>query len=145
MVAAGAAINSENPASSVFENAAGGVGRSMFGLMIWCAAITSVVGAAYTSVSFLRSFHPFFEKQHTRLIIVFIVISTTVFLITGKPVKVLVFVGTLNGFVLPVALAILLVAGTKARLVGSYRHPVGLQIAGWVAVAILLGMVVRVL
>ncbi|MHA4736727.1 NRAMP family divalent metal transporter [Dyadobacter sp. MSC1_007] len=140
IILAGAQINPENPAASVFENAAGQLGRQLFGLMIWAAAITSVVGAAYTSISFLRTFHPFLEKHHSYLTIVFILISTVIFLLVGRPVKVLVFVGTLNGFVLPVALAILLLASRKARLMGGYRHPLGLQIAGWAVVVILLSL-----
>ena len=140
IILTGVSVNPENPTASVFENAAGSFGRQMFGLMIWCAAITSVVGAAYTSISFLRSFNPFLEKYHTYLTIVFIFISTLIFLLVGKPVKVLIFVGTLNGFVLPIALAILLVASRKARLVGTYKHPLLLQIAGWIVVAVLIAM-----
>jgi Mn2+/Fe2+ NRAMP family transporter len=140
IVVAGAHINPENPAASVFENAAGGFGRQLFGLMIWAAAITSVVGAAYTSISFLRSFHPLIDEFHTYITVAFILISTVIFLLVGRPVKVLIFVGTLNGFVLPVALAIILIACRKFRLVGSYRHPLLLQLAGWLVVAVLVGM-----
>jgi Mn2+/Fe2+ NRAMP family transporter len=140
IILTGVTINPENPTASVFESAAGSFGRQMFGLMIWCAAITSVVGAAYTSISFLRSFHPLLEKYHTYLTILFILISTSVFLIVGKPVKVLIFVGTLNGFVLPVALSILLVVSRKSRLMGTYKHPVILHIAGWAVVLILIAM-----
>ncbi|MCF0072116.1 divalent metal cation transporter [Dyadobacter sp. CY261] len=140
IVIAGVSINPENPAASVFENAAGTFGKQLFGLMIWAAAITSVVGAAYTSISFLRSFHPFVEKYQSYFTIVFILISLIVFVLVGRPVKVLVFVGTLNGFVLPIALAILLVASRKQRLMGNYKHSLLLQIAGWAVVAILLTM-----
>lgn len=143
IVITGATINPDNPTASVFENAAGTLGRQMFGLMIWSAAITSVVGAAYTSISFLRSFHPLLEKYHTYLTILFILVSTIVFLLVGKPVKILVFVGTLNGFVLPIALSILLLASRKARLMGKYRHPGLLQFAGWAVVLVLIGMSVR--
>jgi len=143
IILAGAHINPENPTASVFENAAGPLGRKMFGLMIWSAAITSVVGAAYTSISFLKSFHPLLEKYQTYLTILFILISTIVFLVVGKPVKVLIFVGTLNGFVLPVALTILLIASGRSRLMGTYRHPVLLQLAGWLVVLVLLGLSVN--
>ena len=143
IVMAGAHINSDNPTASVFENAAGLFGKQLFGLMIWCAAITSVVGAAYTSISFLRSFHPFLEKHHTALTIVFILISTIIFLAVGRPVKVLVFVGTLNGFVLPIALTILLLISRKSRLMGTYRHSVFLQVAGWLMVLIMSGLAIK--
>jgi Mn2+/Fe2+ NRAMP family transporter len=145
IILTGVAVNPENPAASVFENAAGTFGKQLFGLMIWAAAITSVVGAAYTSISFLRSFHPFVERNQSSITIVFILLSTIIFLLVGRPVKVLVFVGTLNGFVLPIALAILLVASRKQRLMGSYKHPPLLQIAGWAVVLILLAMGFNVL
>ena len=143
IILAGAKINPENPTASVFENAAGQFGRQMFGLMIWSAAITSVVGAAYTSISFLKSFHPLLEKYQTYLTIFFILISTIVFLVVGKPVKVLIFVGTLNGFILPIALTILLIASRRPRLMGNYNHPVLLQFAGWLVVLVLLGLSVN--
>jgi Mn2+/Fe2+ NRAMP family transporter len=137
VIMAGATINPENPTASIFEQAAGSTGRQIFGLVIWSAAITSVVGAAYTSISFVRSFHPFLEKHHAALTIVFITISTAVFIIIGKPVKVLVFVGTLNGFVLPVALAILLIASGKSRLMGTYKHSSILLAMGWLVVFVM--------
>ncbi|MCF0061658.1 divalent metal cation transporter [Dyadobacter chenwenxiniae] len=137
VVLSGATINPENPTASIFEQAAGSAGRQIFGLVIWSAAITSVVGAAYTSISFVRSFHPFLEKHHSALTIIFIVISTAVFAMIGKPVKVLVFVGTLNGFVLPVALAILLIASGKSRLMGTYKHSRVLLVMGWLVVAVM--------
>lgn len=144
IILTGAKINPENPTASVFENAGGLLGKQMFGLMIWAAAITSVVGAAYTSISFLKSFHPVLQKYQTHLTVLFIILSTSVFLVVGKPVKVLIFVGTLNGFVLPVALTILLIASRKSRLMGSYKHPVLLQITGWLVVLVLLGLSIKI-
>jgi Mn2+/Fe2+ NRAMP family transporter len=142
VVAAGFILSKTNPPASVFQSAAGDIGYKIFGVVIWCAAITSVVGAAYTSVSFLRTFHPSFEKFNRQIIIGFIVFSTIIFVLIGKPVKTLVFVGTLNGFILPIALSIILVASRKSRLVGSYKHSLFLQIIGWLVVAIMSGMVV---
>lgn len=142
VVAAGFTLSKTNPPASVFQSAAGDIGYKIFGVVIWCAAITSVVGAAYTSVSFLRTFHPSFEKFNRQIIIGFIFFSTIIFVLIGKPVKTLVFVGTLNGFILPIALSIILVASRKSRLVGSYKHSLFLQIIGWLVVAIMSGMVV---
>ena len=56
VVTKGLAIDPANPPASVFQLAAGNIGYRMFGVIMWAAAITSVVGAAYTSVSFIRSF-----------------------------------------------------------------------------------------
>ena len=141
VVVAGFTLSKDNPPASVFQSAAGEIGYKIFGVVIWCAAITSVVGAAYTSVSFLRTFHPNFEKYNRQIIIGFIVFSTIIFVFVGKPVKTLVFVGTLNGFILPIALSIILVASRKSRLIGTYKHSLFLQIIGWLVVAIMSGMV----
>lgn len=142
VVVAGFTLSKDNPPASVFQSAAGEIGYKIFGVVIWCAAITSVVGAAYTSVSFLRTFHPNFEKYNRQIIIGFIVFSTIIFVLVGKPVKTLVFVGMLNGFVLPIALAIMLIASRKARLMGNYKHSLVLQIIGWLVVAIMSAMVI---
>lgn len=143
IVASGFSLNQSNPAASVFQSAAGYVGYKIFGIVIWCAAITSVVGAAYTSVSFLRTFHPAFEKFHRLIIIGFIVFSSIIFVLIGKPVKTLVWVGTINGFILPIGLGIILLASRKARLMGIYKHAVFLQLIGWVVVVAMLGMAVK--
>lgn len=143
VVVAGFSLNKDNPAASVFQQAAGNVGYKIFGIVIWCAAITSVVGAAYTSVSFFRTFHPIFEKLHQQIIIGFIVFSTIVFVSVGNPVTILVWVGTLNGFILPVGLAIILLASKKTRLMGNYKHSIFLQIIGWIVVAAMLGMAIK--
>ncbi|MEP6925787.1 MAG: NRAMP family divalent metal transporter [Pyrinomonadaceae bacterium] len=137
VVSAGMAINAGNPPASVFQNAAGELGYKIFGVVMWCAAITSVVGAAYTSVSFLRSFDQRLDRYNQYVIIGFIIVSTIAFLLIGNPVKVLIIVGTLNGVILPFALALILIASRQARLVGDYQHPLWLQIAGWFVVAIM--------
>jgi Mn2+/Fe2+ NRAMP family transporter len=134
-----------NPAGSTFELAAGAVGKLLFGLVIWAASITSIVGAAYTSVSFLRGVHPAIEAHPNRVIIAFILFSTLVFLMVGRPVTILIWVGTLNGFVLPIALAILLLASGKRRIVGNYMHPNVLRIAGWAVVAMMAFLAVQVM
>jgi len=145
VVAAGLVIDKNNPPASVFQLAAGNTGYRLFGVLMWSAAITSVVGSAYTSVSFLRTFHPYLEQKHRFITIAFIIVSTVVFLVVGRPVQILVFVGTLNGFILPIALAVMLVAVRQKRLVGNYQHPLWLQVAGWTVVVIMSGMVLRTL
>ena len=49
------ALSISNPASSVFKLAAGQIGYKFFGIVMWSAAITSVVGASYTSISFWKT------------------------------------------------------------------------------------------
>lgn len=131
----GFTLDASNPPASVFKLAAGEMGYRFFGVVMWCAAITSVIGAAYTSVSFLKTFHPLIERNEKMIISVFIVFSTIVFNRMGNPVQILVTVGALNGLILPVALAVILLAAKNQRLVKTYRHPVWLQVAGWAVVA----------
>lgn len=129
-----------NPAASVFQNAAGTFGYRIFGIVMWSAAITSVIGAAFTSVSFLKTFHPKIAKKNNLVIIAFIIISTAIFLLIGQtPVSLLVWAGTINGFILPIGLGLVLLASNKKRIVGDYAHPLWLQLAGWLVVLIMLG------
>jgi Mn2+/Fe2+ NRAMP family transporter len=130
VVARGLTLDPSNPPASVFRLATGEVGYRLFGVVMWAAAITSVVGSAYTSVSFVRSFGAWAERRWTWLVIAFIVVSTAVFLAIGRPVRVLVLVGALNGLILPVSLGVMLVAAHQRRIVGDYRHPLWLTALG---------------
>lgn len=134
VVSQGLALNPDNPPASVFQHAAGTVGYKLFGMVMWAAAATSIVGAAYTSVSFLRSFSRILDRHHQWVIIAFILISTLVFVAVGRPVKVLILVGALNGLILPLALSVILIAAYQKRIVGTYRHPVWLAVFGGVVV-----------
>ncbi len=131
VVARGHLLDPSNPPASVFRIATGEIGYRIFGLVMWSAAITSVVGAAYTSVSFLRSLHPVIERHWPRVIIAFIALSSAIFLVIGRPVRTLILVGALNALVLPVGLAAMLLAARRSDIVGDYRHPLGLALAGW--------------
>ena len=131
----GITLSTENPAATVFQSAAGEIGYKIFGLVLWSAAITSVVGSAFTSVTFAKLLHPSVTKNFRSIIITFIVFSTIVFLIVGQPVKVLVMAGAVNGLILPFALAIILLAANKKNITGIYKHPLWLSIAGWIVVA----------
>jgi Mn2+/Fe2+ NRAMP family transporter len=134
----GTELAEKNPAASVFQNAAGYIGYKFFGIVMWAAAITSVIGASYTSISFWKTFHPALEKNQRWLITGFILLSTLLFLaLRYAPSYILVTAGALNGLILPVALAIMLIAVRKKKLFPSYPHPVWLQLAGWIIVAIL--------
>lgn len=134
VVSKGLSLDASNPAASVFQQAAGKAGYMIFGIVMWSAAITSVVGSAYTSISFLKSFHPWIEKHEKHLLIAFVLIALAIFLTVGKPVKTLVVVGALNGFILPLALLLILIASYKKNIMGEYRHPILLRIFGLIVV-----------
>ena len=140
VVVGGGVLSDKNPAASVFQIAAGNIGYKFFGVVMWSAAITSVVGCAYTSVSFLRSLHPFIEKYQRHVISAFIIISTLGFLLLGNPVKLLLAAGAVNGFILPIALTVILLASRKTKIMSSYRHPLWMQAAGWCVVIMMCWM-----
>ena len=137
VVASGVTLDPSNPAADVFRRVSGNAGYRIFGIVMWAAAITSVVGSAYTSVSFLRSMGPWMDRNWRAVTIAFIVVSTLVFLSVGRPVKTLVAVGALNALILPLSLAAMLLASRKHAIVGDYRHPAWLT---WSGVAVAAGM-----
>jgi Mn2+/Fe2+ NRAMP family transporter len=145
VVMKGGVLDPKNPAASVFELSAGQLGLLFFGIVLWAASITSVVGSAYTSMSFLSTFRPVFKKHQSWFITIFICISAVVFTFVGRPIKILVLVGALNGFILPFALVLILFASRKTTLVGNYAHPKWLSIAGWLVIIILTWMTIRTL
>ena len=130
----GAVLSEENPPASVFQFALGDIGMQVFGLVLLAAALSSVIGAAYTSASFLRSFHDFFDKHNNTVIVIFIVFSTLVFTFIGRPVTLLILAGAFNGLILPLSLGAVLLASRRKKIVGDYHHPMWMIIWGVIAV-----------
>jgi Mn2+/Fe2+ NRAMP family transporter len=145
VIAMGMTIDDTNPPASVFQNAAGVAGYKIFGVVMWSAAITSVIGAAFTSVSFFKTFHRKIDERSNLFIVGFIVFSTLVFWFVGNPITVLVWAGTINGFILPIGLSLILLASRKNKIVGTYVHPLLLQISGWLVVAVMTYFSIRTL
>ena len=80
VVASGVIIDTSsqaaNPAGQAFRSAAGDLGFRLFGIIFWAAAITSVIGAAYTSVSFLPVFkQDMSERARNIATVIFIAVS----------------------------------------------------------------------
>jgi len=136
----GVQLDNANPPASVFGHAAGEIGLRIFGLVLWSAAISSVVGASYTSISFMKTLHPLIKKYERASISIFILITTVVFVWIGKPKDLLIAAGLVNGLILPIALAIILIAATKPSLMKGYKHPLWMQLAGWTVVGVMAWM-----
>ncbi|MBB5336975.1 NRAMP family divalent metal transporter [Pectinatus brassicae] len=134
VLTAGFTLDKANPPASVFNLAIGVAGYKVFGLVMWAAAISSVIGAAYTSVSFIRTYSKKLDDNYRWLVIAFIIFSTLVFAIVGKPVTILVLVGTLNGLILPITLGVILVAAHNKKIIGDYKHPVWMTAFGGLVV-----------
>nr|WP_226346785.1 NRAMP family divalent metal transporter [Agilicoccus flavus] len=131
VVATGAKLDPTNQAASAFQAAAGQVGLRVFGIILWAAAITSVIGASYTSVSFLTSTR---TPARTRnlLTVGFIVVCTVLYLVLGKaPTTLLVFAGAFNGVVLPLGFTAIIAAILfRPALLRGYVYPTWLKVAG---------------
>ena len=111
-------LDASNPAADAFRIGAGEIGYRFFGLVLLCAAITSIVGCAYTSVSFLKTFHKSIEKYENVFIILFIALSTVVMAVLGQPAVLLVLAGAVNGLILPITLGVCLIASKKKSIMG---------------------------
>jgi Mn2+/Fe2+ NRAMP family transporter len=135
VVAGGAKLDASNPAADAFRQGAGEIGYRFAGLVLLCAAITSIIGAAYTSVSFLKTFHTSIADHENWWVIGFIPFSTLIMVISGSPATLLVVAGALNGLILPLSLGISLVAAKSTKIVGqNYKHPTWLLVLGVIVV-----------
>jgi Mn2+/Fe2+ NRAMP family transporter len=135
VVAGGVTLAADNPAASAFEAAAGQVGLRMFGIILWAASITSVIGAAYTSVSFLTS-RDTSARRRNLYTVAFIALSTLIYLLIGTaPATLLVFAGAFNGLILPIGFTVVLwVAWRRRDLLGGYKYPawlLGIGVLAW--------------
>lgn len=147
VVATGVALSKDNTAADVFYQAAGDFGRRAFGLVLWAAGLSSVIGASFTSISFLTK-QGFDPKKRGWLTVAFIVVSAVVFLVAGSaPQKLLIFAGAFNGLILPIAFAVVLWAGFfRKDLLKGWEPPkwtliiglvvlVGCVFMGWTSIS----------
>lgn len=144
VIAKGFTLDPANPPASIFELGAGPMGKTLFGLVMWAAAITSVIGSAYTSISFLKTWHPSIEKHESKWILGFVYISLGILLLVGRPVQLLIWAGTINGFILPVALGLLLFSIRDLHRSSDIRIPVWQSTFGWAIVAVMLYMTLNI-
>lgn len=136
VVVTGVTLNADNPPASVFEHVLGPIGRNIFGIVLFAAAMSSVIGSAYTSATFLKTLHKSVYNKTNIIVISFILVSTLVFLFLGKPVTLLIVAGALNGLILPITLGTILIASKRKSIVGDYKHPTWMLWFGIVAVVV---------
>ena len=128
-------LDPSNPAADAFRIGAGELGYRFFGLVLLAASVTSIIGCAYTSISFLKTFSKKIADNENKFIVAFIVISTIVMAFLGQPAALLVLAGALNGLILPITLGVCLIAAKKKSIMGEdYKHPAWLLILGIVVV-----------
>lgn len=134
VVTKGGVLDPLNPPASAFKLGAGMIGYKIFGIVIMAASLTSIVGAAYTSVSFIKTLVPVVNRNEKNFIVGFIMFSSVVMALIGKPVKLLILAGSLNGLILPLTLFTILLAVFRKDIVGSYKHPKWLIYSGMIVV-----------
>lgn len=142
VVASGVALDvstkTANPAAQAFQYVLGDTGLRVFGLIFWAAALSSVIGAAYTSATFLNVFNKRLTSGWPLQIstVIFIAFSAMVFLLWGAPpAQILVFVGGFNGLILPIGLTLFMYIGwfRQKDILGGYKYPIWLLIVGSLA------------
>lgn len=131
VVAGGVTLAQDNTAADAFHHAAGEVGLRMFGVALWAAGLSSVVGAAYTSITFVTTTRTQ-PRNRNILTVLFIAFCAVIYLFLGAaPQKLLIFAGAFNGVILPIAFALVLWVAWKRRdLLHGYRYPKWLLIVG---------------
>ncbi len=141
VVASGVVLDLEsqvaNPAGQAFAAVLGDAGIRIFGAIFWAAALSSVIGAAYTSATFLSAFSKKLAGGWPLQLatVAFIVVSLVVYLIVGTaPATLLVFVGGFNGLILPIGLTIFMYIGWfRPNLLRTDSYPKWLLVLGTAA------------
>jgi Mn2+/Fe2+ NRAMP family transporter len=131
----GVKLAADNPTASAFESALGAAGVHVFGIILWAASITSVIGAAYTSVSFLTTTRTT-DRSRNLLTVAFIAVSAIIYVSIGTaPAKLLIFAGAFNGIILPIGFTLVLwIAWRRRDLLHGYVYPawlLGIGVLAW--------------
>ncbi len=134
VVSTGVALSEDNTAADAFRQAAGEFGLRAFGVVLFAAGLSSVIGASYTSISFVTT-QKVAPRTRNFLTVGFIVVCTILFvLLNSAPQKLLIFAGAFNGIILPIAFAMVMwVAFRRRDLLGGVKHPMWLLVVGSIA------------
>lgn len=137
VVASGVVIDisgqAANPAAQAFDASLGEYGLRLFGLILWAAGISSIIGAAYTSMTFITVFSKnITERARNLCTVVFVLIALAIYLSIGKPpAALLVFAGGFNGLILPLGLTLFMYVGwRRSDLMEGYHYPRWLLVLG---------------
>lgn len=143
-VSSGLVLDSSNPASDAFRQGAGIVGYRLFGVILLSASITATIGCSYTTISFVKTLHPWLETHEKLITCIFIVLCTFLMAVIGRPANLLILAGTLNGLIIPLILIICLAAAGKKEIMGNdYHHPRWMTVTGIISIVLTGGLVIR--
>lgn len=134
VVSTGVALSEDNTAADAFRQAAGEFGLRAFGVVLFAAGLSSVIGASYTSISFVTT-QKVAPRTRNFLTVGFIAVCTLLFLLLNSaPQKLLIFAGAFNGIILPIAFAMVMwVAYRRRDLLGDSKYPTWLLVLGTLA------------
>ncbi|WP_286954077.1 MULTISPECIES: NRAMP family divalent metal transporter [Corynebacterium] len=133
----GVALSKDNTAADAFFQAAGEFGLRAFGVVLFAAGLSSVIGASYTSISFVTT-QKVTPRTRSFLTVGFIVACNILFiLLNSAPQKLLIFAGAFNGIILPIAFAMIMwVAFRRRDLLGGVKQPAFLLVIGLIALVL---------
>lgn len=137
VIATGATLDSTNPAADAFRQGAGEVGYFIFGLVLFVASITSVVGNSYMAISLIKTLFPVVARNEKAWCIGFIIITSLGTVTMNMPILLLMLAGLVNSIILPIVLGMMLVATRRKDIVGDYKHPAYLTLTGIAIVVVM--------
>ncbi|MGL5298360.1 MAG: NRAMP family divalent metal transporter, partial [Plesiomonas sp.] len=76
VIATGAVLDKANPAADAFRQGAGQIGYFIFGLVLFVASITSVVGNSYMAISLIKTLFPVVARHEKMWCIAFIALTS---------------------------------------------------------------------
>lgn len=126
----GVTLDAKNPAADAFRHGAGEVGYFIFGLVLFVASITSVVGNSYMAISLVKTLFPAIARNEKAWCVGFILVTSLGTVFMNMPILLLMLAGLVNSIILPIVLATVLVATKRKDIVGDYRHPMWLTLMG---------------
>ncbi|SKA57707.1 hypothetical protein SAMN02745132_02812 [Enterovibrio nigricans DSM 22720] len=137
VIASGAVLDASNPAADAFRQGAGEVGYFIFGLVLFVASITSVVGNSYMAISLIKTLFPVVARNEKAWCCGFIIVTSVGTVMMNMPILLLMLAGLVNSIILPVVLAFVLAATRRKDIVGDYKHPVYLSVIGAMIVVVM--------
>ncbi|MGR5057566.1 NRAMP family divalent metal transporter [Vibrio rotiferianus] len=137
VIATGATLDSTNPAADAFRQGVGEVGYFIFGLVLFVASITSVVGNSYMAISLIKTLFPIVARNEKAWCVGFIIITSLGTVTMNMPILLLMLAGLVNSIILPIVLGMMLVATRRKDIVGDYKHPAYLTLTGIAIVVVM--------
>ena len=137
VIVTGVTLDNTNPAADAFRQGAGNFGHFIFGLVLFLASITSVIGNSYMAISLIKTLFPMIARNEKLWCIGFIIFTSMGTVLLNMPILLLMMAGLINSIILPVVLGIMLLATRRQDIVGEYKHPIYLSLSGFFIVIIM--------